>query len=1117
MNVPQAGERTPRRSAARTLWTLPFTLWLTGSIALMLLMGALAWQSLAILGSRVDWVAHTQRVQFDVGQIQQRLTDLDTAVQGYVISHDPQLLQPWQRARPDLDAALEQLALLIADNATQRALTMHLRELARAQIRQSEQVIALVDSKAYLQARQIIGSSEGRRFMDETRAVCAQMQAEEARLLKARAAAESRAREVAALVYLMMGGLAIGLLVLLAVVSVRNGARLWRVEEELATTLRSVGDGVIATDASGHVRFMNAIAAQLTGWTERSARGLALEEVFRIINEHSRAKVDNPIAKVCREGKFVGLANHTLLIARDGTERAIEDSGAPIWGADGRIAGAVLVFRDATAQRAVQRSLEESEQRFRAAVDAVQGVLWTTTAAGEMRAEQPAWAALTGQPFDEYQGLGWTNAVHPEDRQPTVDAWLASVSAQHLFLFEHRLRRHDGEWRRFSIRAIPLFRDGVLREWVGVHTDITEQRRREEQLRSSEARFRAVQDTSIDGFMVFKSVRAAGGDITDFSWIHVNEAAARIIGRPRAWFAGRRLLQELPGHRPEGLFDAYVGVAETGEAWTQELKYDHDGLDVYLRLVAAKSEDGLSVSFADLTERRRIEEQTHERERRFVGLANTIPQLAWTNQPDGTNEYFNRGWYAYTGLTEAESKRADMWERVLHPEDVGRTLRVWNHSLSSGEPYEVEFRLRRYDGAYRWFLGRANSDRDKNGRIIEWFGTCTDIDNTKRNEQSLQMTEAALREVDMRKDIFLATLSHELRNPLAPIRTAARLLESPALSAEDLKRSASIISRQVRHMASLLDDLLDVTRITRGAFSLKKEYVHLQARLAEAVESARPLIDAKHHALILEWPTEPVEVEADPVRLVQVASNLLTKAAKYSDPNGRITFGARIEPGFVVLSVRDTGVGLAPSMLGRVFDMFTQVVPNQQRSEGGLGIGLALVKGLVELHGGYIKVHSEGLGRGSEFIVYWPYAGDKGLAVREDSTVPGEGAPARAARRILVADDNQDSAESLAMLLKSAGYQVYTAFSGSAALELLALHRPNVAILDIGMPGLTGYQLARRVRLEAWGARMMLVAVTGWGQQGDKVAAQAAGFDHHLTKPVDFGDLERLLTARPGS
>lgn len=253
MNVPQAGDRTPRRSAAPTLWTLRLTLWLTGCIALMLLMGALAWQSLATLGSRVDWVTHTQRVQFDVGQIQQRLTDIDTAVQGYVVSHDPQFLQPWQRARPDLDAALEQLTRLIADNATQRALTMHLRELARAQIRQSEQVIALVDSKAYPQARQIIGSA-GRRLMDETRAVCAQMQAEEARLLTVRAAAEWRAREVAALVYLVMGGLAIGLLVLLAVVSVRNGARLWRVEEELATTLRSVGDGVIATDASGHVK-----------------------------------------------------------------------------------------------------------------------------------------------------------------------------------------------------------------------------------------------------------------------------------------------------------------------------------------------------------------------------------------------------------------------------------------------------------------------------------------------------------------------------------------------------------------------------------------------------------------------------------------------------------------------------------------------------------------------------------------------------------------------------------------------------------------------------------------------------------------------------------------------
>ena len=352
----------------------------------------------------------------------------------------------------------------------------------------------------------------------------------------------------------------------------------------LATTLRSVGDAVISTDATGAIQFMNTVAESLTGWSEQEARHRPLVEVFRIVNEQTREPVESPVAKVLREGKIVGLANHTVLIARDDTERPIEDSGAPIL-EDRQLVGVVLVFRDATSTRASQRAVLASEQRFRAAIDAVQGVLWTNTAEGEMRGEQPGWAALTGQTFDQYQGLGWSEALHPDDVRASVEAWLAAVAERRLFAFEHRVRRYDGEWRRFSVRAIPILdAQGGLSEWVGVHTDITAER--------------------------------------------------------------------------EG-------------------------------------------------------------------------------------------------------------ERIL------------------------------------------------------------------RN------AEAALREANLRKDVFLATLSHELRNPLAPIRNAASFLARPSLTAENLERSRLIIARQVRHMASLLDDLLDVSRITRGVFALKKEYVNLQGLLAEAVETAR--------------------------------------------------------------------------------------------------------------------------------------------------------------------------------------------------------------------------------------------------------------------------------------
>jgi PAS domain S-box-containing protein len=497
----------------------------------------------------------------------------------------------------------------------------------------------------------------------------------------------------------------------------------------------------------------------------------------------------------------------------------------------------------------------KSEQRFRAAVDAVQGVVWTNSAQGEMQGEQSAWAALTGQSIDQYQGFGWSAAVHPDDAQPTIDAWLAAVRERKPFAFEHRVQRHDGTWRDFSVRAIPILDAfGTIREWVGVHIDITEQR--------------------------------------------------------------------------EG-------------------------------------------------------------------------------------------------------------------------------------------------------------------------------------ERSLRNIEAALREANTRKDVFLATLSHELRNPLAPIRNAATFLAKGALSPEDHERSRLIIVRQVRHMAALLDDLLDVSRITRGVFELKKEHVNLQGLLAEALETARPLIDSKRHSVKLDWPSEPVEIDADPIRIVQILANLLTNAAKYTDPEGVITFGAQAIGVDITLFVRDTGIGIAPRMLKEVFEMFAQVAPEQKRTEGGLGIGLALVKGLVGLHGGRIEARSEGLERGSEFIVFLP-------GLRLASGTLQEAAQAGSAvvplsKRVLIADDNRDGAESLGMLMEASGHIVYLAHTGVEALHMAATYRPHVAILDIGMPGMDGYQVAQKIRDQAWGMHMTLIALTGWGQEDDKRRAQRAGFDHHLTKPVDPAVLEELV------
>jgi CheY-like chemotaxis protein len=336
------------------------------------------------------------------------------------------------------------------------------------------------------------------------------------------------------------------------------------------------------------------------------------------------------------------------------------------------------------------------------------------------------------------------------------------------------------------------------------------------------------------------------------------------------------------------------------------------------------------------------------------------------------------------------------------------------------------------------------------------------------------------------------------------------MLESPSLSDEEFQRSRLIISRQVRHMASLLDDLLDVSRITRGVLTLKKEIVGLKGVLEAAVETARPSIDAKRQTLTVQWPDERIAIEADPVRLTQIVSNLLTNAAKYTDPEGSISLGWRTEGMTIVIHVGDTGIGIAPHMLTEIFEMFSQVAPTKGHAEAGLGIGLALVKGLVDLHGGRVEARSAGLERGSEFVIHFPNSLVE--AARPAEPLGGAVVPSsRPPLRVLIADDNRDSAESLGMLLELLGHEVHLAHDGTNAFAMAAATLPNVALLDIGMPGMDGYEVAANIRREPWGSGITLIAITGWGQDENKRMARTAGFDHHLTKPMDSAVLESIL------
>jgi two-component system, sensor histidine kinase len=382
------------------------------------------------------------------------------------------------------------------------------------------------------------------------------------------------------------------------------------------------------------------------------------------------------------------------------------------------------------------------------------------------------------------------------------------------------------------------------------------------------------------------------------------------------------------------------------------------------------------------------------------------------------------------------------------------------------------------------------------------------FDALRRSEEQLRATEAALRDADHRKDLFLATLAHELRNPLAPIRTAVQILTSPQIGAQQLQWVQSVIQRQAKHMALLLDDLLDVARITQGKLNLKTERVRLTGIVEAAVETARPMLDERKHHLTVRLPTEPPILEADPLRLSQVLANLLTNSAKYTNPGGEIQLSCTLQGNTVQISVKDNGIGIPPNALPTIFEMFSQVDEQSARSQGGLGIGLSLVRGLVELHGGTIDAASKGLGRGSEFRVSLPVAA---VASSERKAAKGDVEAAPIARRILVADDNKDAADSLAMLLELHGHDVRVAHNGRTALALASVFRPDTALLDIGMPDLSGYEVAQELRRQPWGEQIRLIALTGWGQDGDRLEASRSGFDDHITKPVDPDALETIM------
>jgi PAS domain S-box-containing protein len=792
-----------------------------------------------------------------------------------------------------------------------------------------------------------------------------------------------------------------------------------RQRDQLRVTLSSIGDAVIVTDDRGIITFMNPVAESLTGWRAQDAAGQTLERVFAIVNEETRQVVENPVHQVLREGTVIGLANHTVLQTRDGREIPIDDSGAPIRGEDGTIAGVVLVFRDVSdARRAVETRLH-----LAAIVESSEDAIISEDLDGKIASWNQGAQRLFGYTAEEIVNKPLALLV-PPDHPDEVPGLLQRIKrGERIEHFETVRVSKDGRRLDVSLTLSPVrSAEGRIIGASKIARDITASKRQESALRFLAEASKLLGELLDVPSTLRKVASLAVPHIADWCVIHLQDAEGSLqaVAVEHADPARLELARELQRRYPPRP-DALRGPAHVVRTGQPEM--------------------ASSVPEAYLTTAARDEE--HLRLLRELRLSSYISvPLAARGRILGV-------------LTLATAESA----RQYTPGD----LRLAG------------------DLAYRAAIAIENAQ-----------------------------LYAQLREADRLKDEFLAMLAHELRNPLAPVRNALHLLKLPGANDEVRQQARNMAERQVEHMARLLDDLLDVSRISRGRIKLRSEPVDVTSLITRTVEAIRPLIEERRHELTVSLPPEPLRVLGDATRLEQVLTNLLNNAAKYTDPGGRIWLSAEREADEVVLRVRDTGIGIAADMLTKVFDLFVQAERRLDRSQGGVGIGLTLVYKLVKLHGGRITASSAGPGRGSEFTVRLPMLS----AVRAGEQArysAGDGVAELPRRRVLVVDDNQDAADSLALLLRLAGQDARTAYDGPSALVRATEFRPEVVFLDIGMPGMDGYEVARQLRAAPSLRGIKLVALTGWGQEEDRRRSAEAGFDRHMVKPVEPEALRKVL------
>jgi PAS domain S-box-containing protein len=770
----------------------------------------------------------------------------------------------------------------------------------------------------------------------------------------------------------------------------------------------------------------------------------------------------------------------------------------------------LLAIEDITARKRTEEALAAHQEWLRVTLRSIGDAVIATDIAGRVTLMNPVAEVLTGWPATEAAGKPLEQVfriVHEETRQTVENPVTKAVREGAVVgLANHTLLiGKGGEERPIDDSAAPI-RDasgGVIGVVLVFH-DITERRRIERAAQDALEYAENIVETVREPMLVLDGrlrVRTANRSFYQAFEVSKPETEGQLLydlGNGQ-WDipALRRLLEEV---LPQNTAFNDFGVAHDFPAIGRKVmllnarRIYREGNHTELILLAIE----------DITERRRLEDERRELETRFTSLVKNIRDHSiFTLDPQGHITSWNREAERILGYAEAEAL-GQHFSIIFTPEDrqAGVPGQELATALSEGRAEDERWHLRK-NGERLWALGIVTPTQDAAGAHTGYSKILRDMTDRKRAEEGLQLA-------DRRKDEFLATLAHELRNPLAPIRNGLQIIRlTPDRAAREQARE--MMERQLGQMVRLVDDLLDISRISRNKLEMRKARIDLWAVVRSALETARPQVEARGHTLTVTLPPQPVYLDGDLTRLAQVFWNLLNNAAKYTEPGGRISLTADLHGGEAVVAVRDNGIGIPPPSLPNLFEMFSQVDRSLERAEGGLGIGLALVKGLTEAHGGSVEAHSEGVGHGSTFIVRLPVASDDAAP---DNGETHEIATSGPKRRILVVDDNRDGAASLAMLLTVMGNDTRTAHDGLEGVEMAEAYRPDLIVLDIGLPKLNGYDACRRIREQPWAKDIIIVAATGWGQEEDRRRSHDVGFDHHLVKPVDAAEVVRLLKVR---